>query len=524
MFDRSKLARAATAVLVAALVATVVVSAAVLLAPARTGPVASGVAPAGGATEQWAFGGSASAYYTCSEAACFNGTSPGYSFSLTLQYFIEWVVIYTQTNLSATQTEYGAQAALNATLKETVVDNGTTGVVSLAGKETAAGFTNVSSTGSVWINTGGPVGPTTALAVLDASSSESFNFSGAYSISNSTSTSTLDFDIGANEASSVTFGSPLGVVPLSPTPGESWNSSAPFSASGSWTAGYSISGSYGAESETFQNWTTGAVAPSGTLFENGTDLGEYTLWDNYTSPPTSTSAQLILIDFGNGTFGAQDGWLLIPTGLYGSIFGSDVAGALTGGPVNVAAVPAQTSAPSFASSEDAYYHAGSGFIGASGSGSGSTVGQSGGPTVSVSAGPEPTSVAQQQYSGITSGGTSGAPSTSFPWAFVVIGAVVAVAVLVGAMGAVARSRRRRPPAAAPGYVPPMYAGAAGGPSGPQGPAGPAQEAPAGYAASAAAAPAAITPPAGPVCPNCGQAGTYIAQYGRYYCYQDQAYL
>jgi hypothetical protein len=37
-------------------------------------------------------------------------------------------------------------------------------------------------------------------------------------------------------------------------------------------------------------------------------------------------------------------------------------------------------------------------------------------------------------------------------------------------------------------------------------------------------PAQAAPPAAPVCPTCGQPGTYVAQYGRYYCYTDKAYL
>lgn len=525
MFDRSKTSRAASAVLVAALVAAVAVSAALLLvAPARASTGGPALTPASGSTEQWAFGGSASAYYSCSEASCFNGTSPGYSFSLSIQYYIAWVAIYTQTNLSSTQTMYEAQAALNATLKETVSDNGTTINVDLSGRDTAAGFTNVSSVGSVNVTGGATLGPTTALAILNAASTEAFNFSGTASETNSTGTTSIGFDIGGNEASSVTFTGGLGLVPLSPVPGETWSSEAPFSATGSWTSGFSLSEVEDGQSYTYADWTPGTVSPSGTLWVNGTDLGAYTLWDNYTSPPTSVTAQLIYLDFSNGTFGAEDGWVLVPSGLFAFSGDIEEAAELGGGPAFSAALqPAQSDSSTIAENEDAYYQSGPGFVGVTSSASGSDVGQSGTPTISVSAGPEPTSVAEQQYSGIT-GKTSASSPSSIPWTFVIIGVVVAVVAIVGAMGAVARSRRRRPPAAVPpGYVPPMYAGAAG-PTGPQGPTAPAQEAPAGYAATAAVAPAAITPPAGPVCPSCGQPGTYVAQYGRYYCYQDKAYL
>jgi hypothetical protein len=40
----------------------------------------------------------------------------------------------------------------------------------------------------------------------------------------------------------------------------------------------------------------------------------------------------------------------------------------------------------------------------------------------------------------------------------------------------------------------------------------------------AAPPAAGAPAAAPICPRCGQPATYIAQYGRYYCYNDKQYV
>jgi hypothetical protein len=37
-------------------------------------------------------------------------------------------------------------------------------------------------------------------------------------------------------------------------------------------------------------------------------------------------------------------------------------------------------------------------------------------------------------------------------------------------------------------------------------------------------PMAAAPPPAPICPRCGQPGTFVAQYGRYYCYTDKQYL
>jgi len=61
-------------------------------------------------------------------------------------------------------------------------------------------------------------------------------------------------------------------------------------------------------------------------------------------------------------------------------------------------------------------------------------------------------------------------------------------------------------------------------------------APPGYAPQYAAPPPAAPPPAAappppvqaapaaPICPKCGKPTTYIAQYGRYYCYSDNLYV
>jgi hypothetical protein len=68
-----------------------------------------------------------------------------------------------------------------------------------------------------------------------------------------------------------------------------------------------------------------------------------------------------------------------------------------------------------------------------------------------------------------------------------------------------------------GYPPqgqPMYAPPQPGPGAP-----PPQMAPAPMAAPPPAA-----APSVPFCPTCGQPGTFVQQYGRYYCYTDKVYL
>jgi hypothetical protein len=414
---------------------------------------------AGGSSNQWAFGGIASASYSCADASCFGGNLTNGSISLSFQYYIEWVVIFTQTNISSTQTMIESQAALNASAKYSLsacIQNGTgpchseSASISLNGKETALGFTNISNVGSVNM-TSPATGPTPALAILNAASQESFNFSGSYSLTGpfgpggSTVSGNANFDFGANEQSSVTFASPLGIVPLNPQPGDAWNSSAPFSATGSWTSGYSFSGTgYNGQGGSASNWTSGAVSPSGVLSVNGTDLGQYTLYDNYTNPPTQVTAQLIALDFNNGTFEAADGWIMIPFGMYGGVLyglgGLAVSHGPTGpvGQVRPAASP--IGAPA---GESAYYERGPGIVGAGASGSTSGPIGTRGPSIQITAGPEPVSVAEQQYEAVTgpkgSGSSGGLPILG---AIVIVVVVVVVALLALVLYA-RRSRRRR---------------------------------------------------------------------------------
>jgi flagellar basal body-associated protein FliL len=524
-------------------VLTVVVALAFI---AFAGPVphaSSHLTAAGGSTEQWAFGGSASGYYSCGPKNCFGNATVNGSLTLSYQYYIEWVVIFTQTNVSASQTMIETQAALNASAKlslSSCISNGTapcqtlSASLNLAGKESATGFTNLTS-GTV-NETVPAVGSTPALAIKNAASNEAFNFSGSYSFSNGTVSASASFDFGANEQSSVTFPTPLGIVPLNPLPGDMWGSSAPFSASGSWTSGYTISGTsiYG-NSATESNWTSGTVSPSGTLFVNGTDLGQYTLTDNYTNPPTQVTAQLIALDFNNGTFEASDGWVLIPFGIYGGvlygILGTGLATAHgVSGPIAQAEPQVHPGASiiSTPTGESAYYEKGTGFVGAGVSASTGAFGGTTGPTIHLTAGPEPVSVAQSQYGAVTSSGGSSS-SSGFPILDIVLIVVVVVLVAVVAIVLMTRRARQRrsatPTMAAPGTVPPP-------PSTSSGPAPPMMMPQASAAAPAPAAmPAAPPPPppaprapATPICPRCGQPSTYIAQYNRYYCYTDKQYL
>ncbi|MCI4342388.1 MAG: hypothetical protein L3K11_08490 [Thermoplasmata archaeon] len=450
----------------------------------RSAPTNSRAAIAGGSSNQWAFGGNDSTSYSCTSTSCFGGNGSGnLSFTLSLSYYIAWVVIYTETNVSASQTMVEGQAALNASvnlhLSECVPTGSGSGCstetlsLTLSGLEKALGFTNV-TTGTVLLTPsgGGNASSVAAQAIMNSASTESFNFSGSFSESGiptgpgTTTSGSANFDIGASETSSASFSPALGIVPLHPVPGDSWTSSAPYTASGSYSDGYSFSATIAGHSNSSSNWTHGTVAPSGTLDVNGSDLGSFTLYDNYTNPATTVTAQEIALDFGSGAFAAGDGWVLVPTGMFGFLGGS--LGVL--GHTTVPAVGAHPAAGAYSSltnGETAYYQSGTGFIGASATGNASLAAAAPGAppqSIHLRAGPEPVSVAEHQYQSIISSAGGSSTASSFPLGWLVVGVVIA-ALLVGICLIALRrsSRRRQPPAMAPPGVAPGWSGPPGYP-------------------------------------------------------------
>jgi hypothetical protein len=436
----------------------------VLVSPTHSAAPTVSVVPAGGSTEQWAFGGNVSFSYSCSSSSC--GVNATAGESLSFNYAIAWVVIYTQTNVSSTQTQEEVQAAVGATaslsLSECESGSGSgcstvTGSFNVAGKEYGVDFTNVTPGGSVALGSG-PGSPATvaAEAITNAASSLLYNFTGSYSVSVPASGSspaeseTANFLFGGNASSGITFATPFGLVPTTVQPGQDWSSNASYTAHGGYHAGYSISASYDGHSESEGAWTTLGVEPSGVLWENGTDLGAVTLYDNYTSPPSTVTAQEISILFGGSdNFSATDGWFLYPVGLFADI--GDVFAHPESGLHAAAAVPYQ-GLGDLSTGESAFYQNGA-FIGAAEATNETLPVASGASsTVKLSAGPEPVSVAQNQYSGILSGTT--ASSSGLPWMWLIIGVVVVVVVVIAIVAVVVLQRRRRPPTGAPAGMAP----------------------------------------------------------------------
>jgi hypothetical protein len=427
--------------------------------------IGAGVSPAVNPPEQRAFGGSVSSSFSCSNSTCFNGTPEG-NLSLSWQFSVTWAVIYTLMNVSDSQTEIQIQAAIaaSASIKVTTCTNGTGSIpcqvtslgVSLKGSETSNGYTNL-TTGTVDQTnaSAGPTGSTPAWAIMNSWSKAALNFSGSYTghipLSDVKSESvSASFDFGGSETSSINFASPLAVVPTAPVAGDNWNSTAPYTATGSFTNGSSFSlNDPPAAPRTVSHWSHGSVSPSGTLAVNGSDLGPITLTDNYTTPPTVVTAQVIDLTFSTGNYTAEDGWLVVPVNLFGGIDAlSSLLVVRNGGPTP--ALGAHPDTPSLnGSSESAYYRDGAGFVGAGAGGSASLSGSEPGaknPDVKIQVGPEPVSVAQGQYNAITASPSSG---NSFPLLLAVIAVVVVVVAIGGVFLWRRSSGRNRPPTSPP---------------------------------------------------------------------------
>jgi hypothetical protein len=472
---------------VVALLAAVVVSFAFAgLAGAAAAPTGAHEALSGPSTgapaDQWAFGGSASSSFSCTLETCFLGNvtpSGVHSFDMSWQYTLSWSVIYQQINVSSNQTEVGVQGAvgldaafqfsdcMNATGSATGPCSPVSESVSLYAFEMATGYTNISNGTVDQLNSSaGPTGPIPALAISNASSSFELNVSGSFSVSESLGgqsiSGTIGFLVGSSASSSIQFSPALGIVPTHPATGQVWNDTSAYTAQGNWKGGYLLTDSGITLNDT---WAQGSVTPSGNLTVNGTDLGPVTLWDNYSTPHTQSTADEISLDFLSGNFSATDGWLLFPTQVVSGIglFGN-LTGIASGGPVGPALSPAPSQGNnttlSVSSQETADFVPGTGFVGAAlNANAPDEIGVSGAstPTVAVTAGPEPVSVAEQQIQAILAGPPKPG-SSPFPWMWLAIGAVAVVAVGAGVGLALRRSAgRRKPPTAwAPATPPPAY--------------------------------------------------------------------
>ncbi len=434
----------------------------VLLAPAvaaaAPGPSAAhpaSVAPAAGSPYSWAFGRTYSYSYSCPSGStpcpgASNLTNATQSLSLSIS--VKWVVIYTETNISASQTELTAKTALGVSLSlsESVCVTTSpcaeeTASASLSGQQTFAGATNV-TTGLVDLTTGpGSPASVAALAVMNAASHRAFNVSGSFSLNEAAiggSTISASFDVGGSETAQIAFASPLGLVPANPSVGDAWTASEPFTASGKYVSGISLSATLNGTSRSASVWTPGSVAKSGTLWANGTDNASASITDNATTPPKTITVQEIYLNFSGGNFTASDGFLFWSNAMTADLFGGlDVPAGGAGPAVGTAVVPALSLGTDTAESVD--FEPGFGFVGEQLAENGTKVTAGivpGAPSLALSASPESVSDANAQYSAITA--SSSSPGTPL-WVWAAV-AVVVIAVVVG-VALVLRSRRRAKP-------------------------------------------------------------------------------
>lgn len=273
-----------------------------LVVPALAAPASASLTPAAGSdTQQWAYG--AQKWVNVSE----NFGNATY----TAHAFFGWQVVVTATNTSSTTVALEAQRTLLGSYYAQLCapacagTNSSHGNLSVVGWEKDAGFANLTTSASVFVN-GSAVA---AIGLTNASAQASGNITELLSLTLATpafsgSSSSALYVSGAAH-SSVGFTPSLGLVPQSVSAGMMWNSSAPFSAAGGWSinalwtkttfAGATTSGTFA---------PTGSVSGSGTLDLQGADLGTVTLKNGATVP-------VIALQW-SGPFDDEDGVILIP--------------------------------------------------------------------------------------------------------------------------------------------------------------------------------------------------------------------
>jgi len=286
---------------IATLVTVAAALVALLIVPGLASPAsATSVALSGSSSQQWAYGAQKWANVTLNFG---NSTYTAHA-------FFGWQVVFTATNTSTTTVMLEAQRTMVGSFYADLcapncASPTARGNLSIVGWEKDAGFANVTTLGTVYVN--GSAVP--AVGLLNASAQASGNISEKLTAVLSTpalngSASTSLFVAGAAHAE-VAFSPSLGLVPQNLTPGRAWNSSSNFTASGGWTidaayahtsfAGVTTNGSF---------HPTGTVQASGAVALRGYDAGTITLNNGETLP--------VIVLAWTGPFDDVDGAILVP--------------------------------------------------------------------------------------------------------------------------------------------------------------------------------------------------------------------
>ena len=294
---------------------------ALLILPGLASPVSASPVPLGSSTsQQWAYGAQKWA----------NVTTDLPNATYTSHAFFGWQVVYTATNTSATTVALEAQRTMAVSFSAQYCSpncgNATSfGNLNITAWETDAGFANLSTAGTVYVNDT----PTPAVALLNASSEVRGNISESlsYTIGGVTGlhSASASLTVAGSAHASVSFVNGLGLVPYNATAGEKWNSSAAFSAAGGWSvnASWARTTFLGAKLSGHPS-ASSTVQASGTVYLVGFDAGNVTLTNGQTVP--------VIVLAWTGPFDDIDGVILVPHDfdLFGSAaqpYASDSLGA-----------------------------------------------------------------------------------------------------------------------------------------------------------------------------------------------------
>ena len=243
-----------------------------------------------------------------------SATGPNGSYSA--HFYFAWKVLFNLTTTSSTTFQIEVQRTMAAALYEDGKVSTASANLTILAWELDTGFANFTTAGSVWSS----VSPDTpALGLLNENAWSSGNITEVLSANWQTLSGPqkgyLYASVAAQTTAQVSFLPALGLFPLSPTQGESWNSSSAFNANAMYSLGWHVYGHvpWGSVLST-SGGSPMSFQGSGVVALNGTDYGTITFGND--------TAAVIGITVSSPTFSfdEHEGILLIPT--QGNLFNS----------------------------------------------------------------------------------------------------------------------------------------------------------------------------------------------------------
>jgi hypothetical protein len=418
-----------------------------LALPAFAGAAgASPIVPlAGGASQQWAYGGQ---HWWNNTVTFGNGTFT------TRAYFGEQVVL-TATNTSSTTREFeGVRTVGESFYAQYCRPNCSSAVdsanLSLNGWQQLTAFVNLTTAATVYemVSSNGSttVVGVPALGINNASSSTRGDLTESYALVRGTHAGAHGaLDVNRKASMAITFSPALGLVPWNVTKGTTWNSSSTFDATGGWNDTYTYTDTLRGITTSSSSNSSGTVSHSGTEGLRGRDLGNVTLRNGM-------NATVIVLGY-LGPFAFGDGlFLTTPTAdLFGGMAVGWSSHAFASAVLSTSDVDlvvdhsARTVVPAAASATAS--------VGSSALGAASVQGSSGlsvgGPAppdsgATVQEQPESPAAAQQASQCLVGGCTASSSSAAGMGVLLIAVAAVAVVAVAAGVGLVLVRRPRRP--------------------------------------------------------------------------------